>query len=354
MSTATDGPDADSESGPGVTAGVGESAGSWRPYFVAALAALGTIAGADALIQRVQPLFPPLRHVHEGVAEFRASAPTTLVLGSSHARSFDAVGAALEARTRGRHHLVTVPVEMGGFQSFRWVLEHRLAPLIDERDVAALPRRPVRNLILVTTFFDACSVDVTRGDLNLPARAWTFADFVQHLLRSGITDQGRTYLRERWKQLFPASVLVQDRGAFNIAGALKRLVRPESEADHAAWARANLEEQFGWCRDEREIAALAAIADFAAARELDLTVVLFPLAPDIVTEKARRTTLAWYAEQARRLSTMKGFRVLDLTSAVPLDHHHFAPDLDHLTAEGNRRFAEWVLARDLQYLEAQP
>jgi hypothetical protein len=323
---------------------VASSAGrSWRSLALTALAALGTIVLCDLALQRVQPLFPPVRHVQEGVDDLAASNPTTLVLGSSHARTFEAMRATVEARSGGRERLVTVPVEMGGFSSYRWVLEHRLAPLLDGRPA-------LRNLMLVTTFYDACSVEATHGDLNIPARAWTLRDFLDDAWAHGLNDFNRNYVRERWKRLFPGSVLVQDRGASDIAGALKRLVRPEPVAAALESAREHLEAQHAWCQDERELASLAAIADFAAARGLSLTVVSFPLVPDIVSAKGRATTLAWYEHRLGALAAQKGFRVVDLTSSTPLVRDDFAADLDHVTATGNRKLADWVLARDLRWL----
>ncbi len=318
----------------------------WASLAATVLATIATVVLGDLALQRVQPLFPPVRHVHDGIADLEAADPTVIVLGSSHARSFDAVKALVEAETRGRQRLVTVPVEMGGFSSYRWVLEHRIAPLLGAE------RPSARHLLLVTTFYDACSPSVTRGDLNIPARAWTLLHYVRDVRRNGLTDFNRNYVRERWKQIFPSSVLVQDRGAANIAGALKRLVRPEPPGEVVEWARGNLEAQAEWCRDEGELAALASIADFAAARGLTLTVVLFPLVPDIVTEKARRTTLAQYADRVRNMAEEKAFRVADLTLSSPLVLADFAGDLDHVTRDGNRKFAEWALANDLRWLWA--
>ncbi len=316
----------------------------WRALAATVLAAVATIALADLALQRVRPLFPPVRHVHEGVADLAAGDPTVLVLGSSHARSFDAVKAAVESRTSGRQRLVTVPVEMGGFTSYLWVLEHRVAPLLVAR------RASLRHLMLVTTFYDACSTEVSRSDLNVPARAWTIGHYLQDVREGGLSDFNRNYVRERAKGLAPWSVLVQDRGAGNIAHALRQLVQPETKGEIVAEARAILEAQHAGCQDERELVSLARIADFAAARGLALTVVLFPLVPDIVSEQARRTTLAWYDERARNLSIEKDFRVVDLTTSTPLVLGDFAPDLDHVTAAGNARFAAWVLDHDLRWL----
>jgi hypothetical protein len=233
---------------------------------------------------------------------------------------------------------------MGGFSSYRWVLEHRIAPLLDER------RPSLRHLFLVTTFYDACSTAVTHGDLNVPARAWTFADYLDDVRAHGLSDFNRNYVRERLKHLLPMSVLVQDRGAANIAHALKTLVRPEAKGEVVAEAREGLVAQHAWCQDEGELESLAQIADFARARGLSLTVVLFPLVPDIVSEQARTTTLAWYDTHVRNLAEQKGFRVADLTESTPLVLGDFAPDLDHVTAAGNGKLATWLLDRDLRWL----
>lgn len=324
---------------------------TWRSVAAVAAAALITVAVADAALQQVRPLFPPVRHVHEGAADLAGGDPHILVVGSSHARSFDVVKRVLAERTGGRHRMVTVPVEMGAFTSYRWVLEHRLAPLIDERDgEGELVRGNLRHLMLVTTFYDMCSIDETGADLNIPARAWTFDHFFRDFLRNGLTAFNRNYVRERWKNLLPFSVLVQDRGAANIAGALKRLVRPEPESAAIEWARQNMEAQYDWCHDPREQKALEDIADFAAERNLELTVILFPLMPEIVTEKARRTTLKRYAEYVAERGRARGFRVVDLTSTTPLRGDDFAVDFDHVTHAGNEKFADWVLEHDLAWM----
>jgi hypothetical protein len=266
----------------------------WGALAAVVVAAVATVAAADLGLQRLKPLHPPVRHVPEGLADLAAGDPTTVVLGSSHARSFDAIAAAVEQRTDGRERLVTVPVEMGGFTSYQWILEHKLQPLLDEVDASGQKKRPsARRLFLITTFYDMCSVDVTHGDLNLPARAWDVWDFARDYAGKGLTDYNQAYLRERFKHLFPMSVMVQDRGTGGLAGALKQLVKPEPDSAEIEWSRANMEEQNGWCHDEREVKALDAIAASAAARKLDLTVVLFPLLPDIVTGKSKATTLKW-------------------------------------------------------------
>lgn len=326
-----------------------ESRVHWRSVAVVALSALATFALADVAIQRVRPLFPPVRHVDEGVADLAAHAPTVLVLGSSHARSFDAVGEALAARTSGRERIVTVPVELGGFTSYLWVLENRLGELLRPETMRRdLPN--LREIYLITTFYDACSEEYTNRSLNLPARGWTLSFYLQNLRDEGLNDKGRVYLREQLKRLLPFSILIQDRGAWNIAGALKRLLKPEPPDEALESARATLEAQDAHCHDERELAALGRIADWATARGLALTVIAFPLVPEIVSDVARRTTLARYSATGEAMARRHSFRFLDLTLSSPMTRADFAADFDHVTHDGNRKLAEWLLAHDLRAL----
>ena len=150
---------------------------------VAAAAAL-VIVAADLGIGRLVPVAPPLAEVDDGVAEYRAGDPDTLVLGSSHARSFLTVRDLVAERTAGRHRMAVVPVEWGTFRSYQWVYEHRLRPLLDER-------RRLSRALVITTYFDLCSWDHVASRTNLPARAWELADYLGDVVDHGATPFNR-------------------------------------------------------------------------------------------------------------------------------------------------------------------
>src|SRR5262249_26201056 len=115
-------------------------------------------------------------------------------------------------------------------------------------------------------------------------------------------------------------------------------------------ARAQLEAQFAICDDPYEHAALERIVDYFLARRVEVTVVLFPLMPAIVSEKAKETTLARYAERVANLAKRRPIRVVDMTLDTPLEDADFQRDRDHVSADGNRKLAAWALDHDLSWL----
>ena len=330
-----------------------------------AFCALLVVVLADVAIQRVLPLAPRIPEVDDGVAAYRDSDPKIVTIGSSHARSFGPIGDLLSERDGGRRDMVVVPVEWGSFSSFNWVLQHRLKGLIDERDEAGLlKRRSLNRAILVTTFYDLCP-NPSSSSTNLPARAWTESDFVADLREHGLTDFNRNYLRRRISGVFSASVLMQDRGYNRITKALGRLMRGSTVEDHAAeridpdsetvrLARRQMEIQYGTCDDNEEKEELGAMLDFFQKRNVEVTVVLFPIAPTIITEQSKETTLRRYANYVAELSQRRGFRMVDLTFKTPLGDDDFELDLDHVRRDGNRKLAAWALDNDLKYLSQPP
>ena len=156
---------------------------TWRSLGLVAASALATILAADLLFQ----LFSPPRvdsEVEDAIQKYENADPDILVLGSSHARTFEVVDRELQARTGGKRTMLAVPVEWGKLSTYAWVLEHRLKPLIEEADPhGVLRRRNLEEFILVTEWWD--STPLEEPAWNLPSRAWQFRDFLKDFLRNG-------------------------------------------------------------------------------------------------------------------------------------------------------------------------
>lgn len=327
----------------------------WRSLAIVALSAVVTIVGVDLLARR---LAAPVhrKEVQDGVAELRVSDPDVLVLGSSHARTFAALAGPLAERTGGDQTLVAIPVEAGKLTSYQWVLEQRLRPLVDERDAEGRPVRPsLSRFVLITEWWDSCRAE--RAWTNLPSRAWTFRHFAADAWRNGITDYNRNYLQTRWSRLFWESSLVQDRGQGRVlVAARERLglhdaAREQSRVQSltAEWQRM-VEDGDRCLGDPAQMRAMGETLAWAKARGLETTLVLFPRKPATLTPHAKETTLARFAALASEVAAAQGARFVDLTTKTPLLDDDFMADFDHVSIEGNRKFAEWSLANDLRWL----
>ncbi len=327
------------------------------------VAAAATVVATDRLLSRVVHFNPPLREVADAVAEYDVSDPTILVLGSSHARSFETLGEVLARRTSGRERLLAVPLEWGKLSSYEWVLRHRLEPRVFETDASGRKVRPgLRHFILVTEWWDTCPVGPPGSDApaaNLPARAWVFGDFLADALRHGLTDYNKNYLNNIWTRALIGSVLVRDRGHETIKEGLRALVGEVSPAvARAAFERrvhdwhVMLEGGADCMGDPREMAALEGITSFFQALGVEVTIVLYPKMPVTVTPSGTDKTLRPFSERMAEWAREHRVRLLDWTLAHPLRDEDWEVDFDHLTSGGNRRLAEWALDRDLAFLVA--
>lgn len=319
-----------------------------RRLTILLVSALVVIASVDTVIGR---LAPPrnLREVEDAVRDLERGDPTVLAIGSSHGRTFHTLGESLTVRTRGAERVVAVPVEWGKLSSYRWVLEHRLLPLLD-------PARPsLRRAIIATEWWDSCADP--NPPRNLPARSWTWRDFGRDLRAHGLTSYNRNFLAYRFQRRFGHSALVQDRGHRRILPAVRRAVAPVSEdasrANFEAIAdewKTMVEEGDRCLADENEMAAFAAMLDTLAARRVETTIVLYPRMPVTLTARAKATTLPRFAERVRALAEPRGVRVVDLTDSTPLRDEDFGDDFDHVRPEANRWFAQWALDGPLNFL----
>ncbi len=331
-----------------MTAPVTHAARGWRTFATLALSATVTLVAVDLLLQRVSPVPPPLLEVEDGVAAWEAGQPDVLVLGSSHTRSFVPMRDVLKARI-GKE-LVLVTVEWGTMGSYEWVLDNRF--------LSALQSKPrLRDVVLVTTFFDFCSADAVSSRSNLPARAWRVGDFARSVLSDGLTVFNRNYVQRRWNRLFVGSVLVQDRGHGRVVADLRDAVRPRgAEADAAARAaaiasmRAELDTRFEACHDPAERAAFERIVSKVSAAGLELTVVAFALVPGAVSEQFEGTTLVRFRGYLESFAARGEIRLVDFTLDSPLSDDDFMDDMDHVRPARNPALVEWLLADRMAFL----
>jgi len=317
-----------------------------------------TVTLADLVLHRLVPYPPPTKEVEDAVREYAASDPTLLVVGSSHARSFDSVAARLDREAPGAERIVALPVELGKLASYEWVLNHRIWPLADERGASGALRRPsMRRVILVTEWWDSCDPDDGQPSYNLPARAWTWGDFVADVAQHGITTYNRNYVRNRWTELWERSLLVRDRGHGLLLRRLRGRIRAPSpaavaaeyEAQTAQWRR-NVEHGVDCIGSPTQMQALNDMLDEFAHRGLETTVLLYPRKPGTLTETAREGTLPRFSAMLQEIASRRGLRFIDLTTTSPLSDDEFAEDFDHLTGPGHQHFAAWTLDGSLSWL----
>jgi hypothetical protein len=330
---------------------------TWKPLAGLLLGVSAALAASEIALARIAPLRPPMREVADGVADLEASNPDVLVLGSSHARSFEAVAALVAQRSGGTRRMVVVPEEGGTFTAFRWVLEHRLRRLIEERDAAGrLLRDRLGECVLVTTYWDSIHAPWALTT-NLPSRAWTFGDYLADVAGHGLTDSNRNYVQSRWKSLLSFSALARDRGADHLKHGLLQWARlePRQTADERRLTRlparrGEFETDSARAGDQQQRAELLQMLDYFQERRIRVTIVLFPLVQEALTDTAKETTLQRYADSLATLARERPFRIVDLTLRAPLALADFEPDLDHVSADGNGKFAAWALANDLAFL----
>lgn len=329
------------------------------------------LAAAELGVSSVYAGPPLLREADDAVADLARGDPDTMILGSSHARAFEGVRQRLAAETHGAHDVLIVPLELGRLSAYRWLLEHRLRPLVDETAPDGRRVRPsLRRLVLVTHWWDACFADDEPAP-NLPARAWTLGDFARDVAAHGLTPHNRGYSSRRWAEATSFSTVMRTRELSTSArddlvdAGIGRL-RGRGEAGggepaHQADTRARTWQAMierGYtdprCRARGEAEARDAIFAFARTRGLELTVILFPLMPRTVTERARRTTLRDFSERVEALARSRGVRLLDWTTSSPLTDGDFQRDFDHPNASGVAKLADFGLSGGLRFLREPP
>jgi hypothetical protein len=209
--------------------------------------------------------------------------------------------------------------------------------------------------VLVTEWWDSELLDEPAW--NLPSRAWTLGDFAGDFARHGLTDYNRNYVTSRWRRSLLGSVLVQDRGYGRIIADVKtRALGDDPQVVKAGfvfrtrkWQRMT-ERGYQTLGDPSEMAALDRILDYFQSLGVDVHVVLYPRKPGTLTATAKSTTLARFSEIVATIGRERGISVHDWTLNSPIGDDDFMSDFDHVTVEGNRTLARWMLDGDLRSL----
>jgi len=301
-------------------------------------------------------LAPPrdLREVEDAITDLGRVEPTTIVIGSSHARTFHVLADSLRTRSGGTAELLAVPVEWGKLSSYHWVLRERLLPQLDAGRGARL-----RRAIIVTEWWDSCNDP--NPARNLPARSWTWRHYWADVQSHGFTTYNSNFIGYRWSRLWRRSALVQDRGHGRILSAARASLAPRDSVSAqynydqlvALW-RAMVIDGNACIGSESEMAALREMIAAFQQRGVEVTVLLYPRMPITLTEQARSSTLPRFAGMVDSLVRPLGVRLVDLTDAEPLSDSDFGGDFDHVLPDGNARFSGWALDGPLAFLKEPP
>ena len=164
-------------------------------------------------------------------------------------------------------------------------------------------------------------------------------------------------LQTRWRRIFWSSALARDRGfgtllnaaTTRLLGGMPAMNRWRSEQ----WQR-TIENGIRCIGYPTQMSGLDRVLDFAKQRGLDTTIVLFPRKPSTLSEAAKTTTLPAFRSMVDAVASPRGLRVIDLTSSTPLNDDDFMADFDHVSAQGNLKFARWALDGPLSFLLHDP
>jgi hypothetical protein len=316
-----------------------------------------TIVTFELVLRSLLDVPPPLAQVNEGITELVENDPDTLLIGSSHARSFIPVAAELTRRD-GRPRMAVIPVESGKWSAYAWVLEHRVIPALERPGVGG----NLAQFIVVTDTWDACTLEGPLAKANIPARAWRLRDYVDDVLRSGVTTFNENFVGGATSRALAGSVLARGRERGDIIRSLRtKLNRSEDPTGQDAAIRLKswqdgIETEFtdARCQDPAEQEGLEALLDWARTRKLRTVVMTFPRKPAVITERAKLVTRQPFNHRLETLAARYGAQFRDLASAYPVADEDFMWDWDHLTAAGNARFTEWMLKREKEFLLDPP
>jgi hypothetical protein len=298
-----------------------------------------------------------LREAADGIDDLTVANPETLVLGSSHGRTFHVLGQQLQKSANPGTPLVAVPLENGKLIPYAWLLENRIVPLLDERGPdGRLVRSRLKRFILLTEWWDSCEHE-DRVHWNIPSRAWSIRHYFSDLLNTGVTSYNRNFLQYRVRRLVPVSVLIRDRYDPRVKNAVYRILRRDPvqrertnyEARISRW-QMDLEKGSECIGAPEQMDALNRIMETVNSRGLEMTIVLFPRMPSTMTDLAKGTTLRAFREMVEASAAPRGIQVIDLTWSSPLEDSDFMDDFDHVTAIGNLKFAAWALENHLSFL----
>lgn len=314
---------------------------------------------ADLLLGKVHHE-PLKRQVRDGIQDLR-TIPNILAVSSSHGRSFHILGQELERRAGGSLTLDAIALESGKVHAMEWVLRHRLRPLI--MDQSGDIRKPLSHLLFGITWWDTCRheepIDTAA---NIVTHGWTLNDYLNDVSGKGATALNRNYVRNQWRQIFKASALVRTRFAIRENyGRFTNFVRvklggslPQAEYQiKLNYWNEEIETGQQCFLSEMDMQALDRFVAFSSEHSLDLTIILFPLKPDTITDKGKSDTIKPFTDHMLAYGKSNNIRVLDMTTGI-LEDDDFMMDFDHVNAQGNLKWSERTLDTDLEFLLAIP
>ena len=143
-------------------------------------------------------------------------------------------------------------------------------------------------------------------------------------------------------------VLLQD---LYVALHLKKPGRtPEEEQAFVDWWHHYNEGGESCIFSPEQMAAYRNIIAYFKSQELDVTLVLFVRKPGTPTHKSRAGTLARYSAGMQDFAREEHVRLVDIVTTSPLTDQDFMADFDHVSADGNRKLASWLLDGELSFL----
>ena len=331
---------------------------TWRTILLLGLGIGIALLSADFALGKIYSQ-PAKLQVRDGLQVLAQQTPNVLAVSSSHGRSFHVLGEVLDEQTAGGVTLTAVPIEAGKVEAMEWVLQHRIDPLIT--DARGAVRSPLSHLLFGITWWDTCRLEpTTKVAHNVVTHGWTWSHYLRDFATSGANELNRNYVRNLWRYSFTRSALVKTRFAISenfgrFTNFLTVMVSGSYPADEhattlARW-RQDIEQGHECYWSDQDIRALDRFIAYADRHNLDLTVVLFPLKPDTVTELGFRATISTFANKMKDYGEERGFRVVDMTLGV-VDDEHFMLDLDHVNADGNLVWSRHALAHELDFLHS--
>ncbi|MEM7256403.1 MAG: hypothetical protein AAF404_03340 [Pseudomonadota bacterium] len=331
------------------------SGNNWRAiaWLVGGFAA--ALLCADLLMGTVYSA-QPKRQARDGIQELSRT-PNILAVSSSHGRSFHVLGQVLNEQTMGVSDLIAVPLEAGKVHAMEWLLHHRIKPLILDENQQI--RKPLSHMMFGITWWDTCRVDEpVETAHNIVTHGWTVSDYARDVAAVGATELNRNYVRNLWRHLFGNSALVTTRFAVSenfsrFTNFLRVMVLgylPENEYQQTLERWHNDIDHGHECfLSAMDMQAMDRFVEFTKQHQLDLTIVLFPLKPDTITETGLKDTIQPFARHMLAYGESNQVRVVDMTLGL-LEDTDFMLDLDHVNAEGNVKWAEYALNNDFAFL----
>lgn len=319
------------------------------------LGALAALLLADLVMGRFYDV-PVKRQVRDGLKDLNR-VPNVLAVSSSHGRSFHVLGDVLRERTGGKVDLIAVALEAGKVDAMEWLLANRVKPYILDTDGTI--SKPLTHMMFGITWWDTCREEIpTTTAHNIVTHGWDASDYAENFSLEGATELNRNYVRNLWRHLFSSSALVKTRfvisenfGRFtNFLRVMVNGKLPDTEYEQTLerW-HDDIDNGFQCYLSDMDMQAMDRFVAFTSEHNLDLTIVLFPLKPDTITEAGLRDTIKPFASAMQKYGQENSVRVLDMTLGI-LNDEEFMLDFDHVNPAGNIKWSNYSLENEMKFL----